>query len=74
MSVKDLFRRSDDTVLPETLSGPATYVGLENITQDTGQLCGNVVIKDPSQVKSLKSVFFANDILYGRLRPNLIPS
>ena len=69
--VKDLFRRSDDTVLPETLSGPATYVGLENITQDSEQLCGNVVIKDPSQVKSLKSVFCTNDILYGRLRPNL---
>ena len=71
VSVKDLFRRSDDTVLPETLSGPATYVGLENITQDTGQLCGNVVIEDPSQVKSLKSVFRTNDILSGRLRPNL---
>ena len=71
VSVKDLFRRSDDTVLPETLSGSATYVGLENITQGTGQLCGNVVIEDPSQVKSLKSVFRTNDILYGRLRPNL---
>ena len=71
VAVKELFKRSDDTVLPETLPGPANYVGLENITQNTGQLCGDVVLDEPAQVKSLKSVFCDNDILYGRLRPNL---
>ena len=71
VAVKELFQRSDNTVLPETLTGPATYVGLENITQNTGQLYGIVVVNEPAQVKSLKSVFCANDILYGRLRPNL---
>ena len=30
-----------------------------------------MVVNEPAQVKSLKSVFCANDILYGRLRPNL---
>ena len=69
--VKDLFLRSDDTVLPETLSGPATYIGLENITQETGQLIGDVIVSEPAQVKSLKNLFCADDILYGRLRPNL---
>ena len=71
VSVKELFKRSDNTVLPETLAGPTTYVGLENITQNTGQLCGDVVLDEPAQVKSLKSIFCDNDILYGRLRPNL---
>lgn len=69
--VKDLFQRSDETVLPETLNGPATYVGLENITQGTGQLCGEVVTANPAKVKSLKNLFGPQDILYGRLRPNL---
>ncbi len=71
VAVKELFKRSDDTVLPETLPGPATYVGLENITRNTGQLGGDVVLNEPAQVKSLKSVFCDKDILYGRLRPNL---
>ena len=71
MAIKELFQRSDETIVPESLSGPATYVGLENITQGSGQLSGDVVANDPTQVKSVKSVFHANDILYGRLRPNL---
>lgn len=71
VAVKDLFQRSDETVLPETLNGPATYVGLENITQGTGQLCGEVVTANPAEVKSLKNLFGPQDILYGRLRPNL---
>ena len=71
VAIKELFQRSDETIVPESLSGPATYVGLENITQDSGQLSGDVVANDPTQVKSVKSVFHANDILYGRLRPNL---
>ena len=71
VAIKELFQRSDETIVPESLSGPATYVGLENIAQGSGQLSGDVVANDPAQVKSLKSVFYANDILYGRLRPNL---
>ena len=69
--VRELFQRSDNTILPATLHGPVTYVGLENITQNSGQLSGDVVINDPTQVKSLKSIFHVGDILYGRLRPNL---
>ena len=71
VAVKELFKRSEETVLPETLLGPANYVGLANITSNTGQLCGHVVVNDPTEVRSLKNVFCKNDILYGRLRPNL---
>ncbi len=70
-TMKDLFQRTNETVSPKTLKGPSTYVGLENITQDTGQLYGNVIVTEPAQVKSLKTIFHTNDILYGRLRPNL---
>ncbi|MBM3215716.1 restriction endonuclease subunit M, partial [Candidatus Poribacteria bacterium] len=69
--VGDIFRKSDETVLPESLEGPITYIGLENITQNTGEITGEVTSDDPSQIKSLKNVFGPGDILYGKLRPNL---
>jgi len=69
--VAEVFRKGDDTVLPELLKGPVTYVGLENITQNTGQLKGTVVAETPADIKSLKVVFKPRDILYGKLRPNL---
>ena len=69
--VKDVFQKSGETVLPKSLIGPITYVGLQNITQNTGQLTGNVVVDNPADVKSLKNVFQTSDILYGKLRPNL---
>jgi len=58
-------------VLPETLSGAVTYIGLENISQNTGNLEGNIVTENPAEIKSLKNVFKLGDILYGKLRPNL---
>ena len=69
--VGDVFQKSGETVLPKSLLGPITYVGLQNITQNTGQLTGNVVVDNPADVKSLKNVFQTSDILYGKLRPNL---
>jgi type I restriction enzyme M protein len=69
--VGDVFRKSDQTVLPESLKGPVTYLGLENITQNTGELEGNIVTGNPSEIKSLKNIFRPRDILYGKLRPNL---
>lgn len=71
MRVGDLFCRSVETILPETLHGPINYVGLQDIAQDTGQLSGEVTITDPAKIKSLKNVFCTGDILYGKLRPNL---
>lgn len=69
--VRDVFQRADESVLPETLTGPITYIGLENVTQDTGKITGDVVTQEPAGIKSLKCVFQAGDILYGKLRPNL---
>jgi type I restriction enzyme M protein len=48
-----------------------TYVGLENITQNTGEITGSVVTSDPTEIKSLKNIFKPGNILYGKLRPNL---
>ena len=71
VAVGDVFRKCDETVFPETLDGPVTYLGLENITQNTGEIVGNVVTEKPADIKSLKNVFKPRDILYGKLRPNL---
>jgi type I restriction enzyme M protein len=65
------FRKGNQSVLPESLDGPVTYLGLENITQHTGEIEGSVVTEKPADIKSLKSVFKPRDILYGKLRPNL---
>ena len=69
--VEDVFRKLDESVLPNTLRGPVTYVGLQNIEQGTGRLTGNVTAENPAEIKSLKNVFGQGDILYGKLRPNL---
>ncbi len=71
--VREVFRRADQTVLPESLDGPVMYLGLENITQNTGEIEGNVVTENPADIKSLKNVFCQDgDIsVYGKLRPNL---
>jgi type I restriction enzyme M protein len=69
--VGDVFRKSERTVLPESLDGPVTYLGLENISQNTGETEGIVVTDKPADIKSLKNVFKPRDILYGKLRPNL---
>ncbi|MBN2033897.1 MAG: restriction endonuclease subunit S, partial [Deltaproteobacteria bacterium] len=66
-----VLQKSDETVLPESLSGTVTYIGLENISQRTGEICGNIVSENPADIKSLKNVFKAGEILYGKLRPNL---
>ena len=69
--VEEVFERSVETVLPKTLSGATNYVGLENISQNTGRLVGETVNCDPASIKSLKNSFGPNQILYGKLRPNL---
>ena len=69
--VRDVFKRAEETLLPVSLHGPVNYVGLENVTQTSGQLSGNVVTDNPAEIKSLKNVFCPRDILYGKLRPNL---
>ena len=69
--VGNAFRKGDQSVLPESLVGPVTYLGLENIAQNTGEIRGSVSTDKPAEIKSLKNVFKPRDILYGKLRPNL---
>ena len=71
MRVGNVFQKYGETILPKTLRGPTAYVGLGNITQESGQLSGNIVTDNPTQLKSLKNVFHPGDLLYGKLRPNL---
>ena len=46
--VVDVFRKGDQSVLPESIDGPVTYLGLENITQCTGEIEGSVVTANPA--------------------------
>jgi type I restriction enzyme M protein len=69
--VGEAFQKSNQTVIPESLNGSVTYIGLENITQNTGDIEGNIITENPADIKSMKNVFKPNDILYGKLRPNL---
>lgn len=71
VKVEDVFKKAGETVLPETLDGPVTYIGLENISSNLGTLTGEALIADPKEIKSLKNCFGVGDILYGKLRPNL---
>ena len=71
VKVGEVFERSTKAVMPSNLEGPLTYVGLENISQDTGRLVGDTIAEDPATIKSLKNEFEPRDILYGKLRPNL---
>ena len=71
VKVGEVFERSTRTVMPNDICGPVTYVGLENISQDTGYLVGNAVSENPAAIKSLKNEFERGEILYGKLRPNL---
>ncbi|MBM2715843.1 restriction endonuclease subunit S [Mesorhizobium caraganae] len=49
-------------------NGPATYVGLEDISSDTGEFVGR---RDGQSVKSATFAFTDKHLLYGRLRPYL---
>ena len=66
-----LLEKFGGTVLPETLKGSVTYIGLENVTQATGEICGQTISESPSKIKSMKNIFKPGQILYGKLRPNL---
>lgn len=46
------------------------YIGLENIVPMTGEIT-SFKPKKGEEIKSVSKIFAANDILYGKLRPNL---
>lgn len=70
IAVSEIAGRVADSMNPTESDGQLNYVGLENIESNTGRLIGEVVTS-ACDIKSLKSRFEPNDILYGKLRPNL---
>ena len=70
IAVSEIAGRVADSMNPTESDGQLNYVGLENIESNTGRLIGEVVTS-ACDIKSLKSRFESNDILYGKLRPNL---
>jgi len=67
----DIFEKVSESVIPSDLDiSTVNYIGLENISQGSGELMGEYCT-DPKTIKSTKTVFRKNDILYGKLRPNL---
>ncbi len=54
---------------PEDIADGTTYVGLENIEQG-GEISGYKSVRQ-GQIKSTKSVFSRDHVLYGKLRPYL---
>lgn len=71
MELGEVFAKVNDAVEPSSLEVTLVeYVGLENISQGTGELIGETNT-NPREIKSLKTNFKPGDILYGKLRPNL---
>lgn len=68
--VSEIVERVNDAMNPSETDGQVTYIGLENIESNSGCLVGEIVAT-ASDIKSLKSRFQPNDVLYGKLRPNL---
>lgn len=66
-----LLEKNKKSVLPSELEiSELNYLGLNNISQGTGELVGEIKA-NPKDIKSTKNVFEPNHILYGKLRPNL---
>lgn len=65
-----IFEKVNEQIDPKKETGSVTYVGLENIESNTGQIVGNIET-EISEIKSLKTKFRKGDILFGKLRPNL---
>jgi type I restriction enzyme M protein len=59
-----------DSIDPQQQIGTVNYIGLENIESQTGQLVGDIST-EYQMIKSNKTCFIKDDVLYGKLRPNL---
>ncbi len=57
-------------VNPQSMTGETKYIGLENIAPNEGTLCGEID-SEVLSIRSAKTVFSKNDVLYGKLRPYL---
>lgn len=69
--IGELVTERRETVDPLQLTQPeVNYIGLEHIISYTGELTA-FQPRPPSTIKSRSKVFQENDVLFGRLRPNL---
>lgn len=67
----EAFNKVTKSVLPIDMDADeVNYLGLDNISQGTGHLVGNIKA-NPKEIKSAKTLFKTKYILYGKLRPNL---
>ena len=67
----EIFDKVNNLIEPNVLTDKeVNYIGLENISQASGELVGEYKA-NPKEIKSTKIKFQENDILYGKLRPNL---
>ena len=67
----DIFQKVNNSIIPDSMDVAfVNYIGLENITQKSGELTGDY-FSNPREIRSTKTVFEPGDILYGKLRPNL---
>ncbi|MBN8545942.1 MAG: N-6 DNA methylase [Ignavibacteria bacterium] len=66
----EILKKESLTIEPQFHSGTVKYVGLENISKNTGELIGTTSVNF-NEVKSTKICFSKYQILYGKLRPNL---
>lgn len=68
--LSEIVKKVNEQIDPQSKDGEVFYIGLENIGSNTGNLVGET-LTDYSEIKSAKTCFKNNDILYGKLRPNL---
>lgn len=68
--LEDVLSKVSETINPQIKKGLVNYIGLEDIEKESGNLTRKT-IEDYKNIKSLKSIFKKEDILYGKLRPNL---
>ncbi|MEN9912513.1 MAG: hypothetical protein RI956_957, partial [Pseudomonadota bacterium] len=66
----EIIKKINENIDPKNESGEVNYIGLENIESQTGTLIGSIKAQY-SKIKSSKTQFQENDVLYGKLRPNL---
>jgi type I restriction enzyme S subunit len=69
----DVFKRVDEKINPQTSDSDSYfYLGLENLESHTGRLLLDADdVTQGNDILSIKTAFQKNDILYGKLRPNL---
>ncbi|WP_181294677.1 restriction endonuclease subunit S [Heyndrickxia sporothermodurans] len=71
IKIKELVKERKENIKPfEFPDRPFNYIGLENVTPQTGELV-NFNPKKGNEIKSTSKVFHEGDVLYARLRPYL---